>query len=257
MVPSLRFTSLIFAVILVVIPLRGGDFTVSKLHYNSGGRDITVLAYSPTDGKKTHPPVFVLYGSLGNLEDAETRAITHHYSQLLAGMGYQVYALHYLSYFHGELPENNEPLTHVIEAKNLSRIEAIVGDGIRDLAPHHDSVAMAGFSFGATLSLDMAATRHDIAAVVDFYGKAYPWIKVRPVTYRTPTIILHGEKDTEAPIENAFELHAFFRQHDIPNVMHIYPGVGHTFNGNPGAPISLDAQKRALAFLGQYYPVVP
>ena len=237
------------------LPLRAGDFKVVEQHYKSQGRDITVLAYCPADGKKTHPVIFVMYGSLGNLEDAETRAITHHYSKLLAGMGYQVYALHYLSYFRHQLPEDNEPETHVIEAKNLTQIEDCIRDGIRQLAPDHDSVAMVGFSFGATLSMDMAATQPDIAAVVDFYGKAYPWIKARPVTYKAPTIILHGENDTEAPIENAHELHAFFQTHDVPNVIHIYPGVGHTFNGNPNEPVSLDAQKRVLSFLAKNYPL--
>lgn len=241
-------------------PLRAAvEVQVSKQHYTSNGREIEILSYTPQDGKKAHRPIIVLYGSLGDQKDAGTRGITEHYCQTLAALGYQVYADHYLSFFQGQLPQNNKNATHAMEAKDLAQIEQTIRDGIQALRVQDNldpgAVALLGFSFGATLSMDMAATQPDIAALVDFYGKVYPWIKNRPVQYKTPTLVLQGELDTEAPVANAEELRAFFKAHGIIHDVHIYPGVGHTFNANPTAPISLDAQKRVLAFLAKFYPI--
>jgi dipeptidyl aminopeptidase/acylaminoacyl peptidase len=44
---------------------------------------------------------------------------------------------------------------------------------------------------------------------------------------RTPTLIVHGEKDLRVPVSQAHELYAALRHYGVPSRLVIYPREGH------------------------------
>ncbi|MEN6310281.1 MAG: S9 family peptidase [Acidobacteriota bacterium] len=77
----------------------------------------------------------------------------------------------------------------------------------------------------------------DIAGFLETYFGAPPWQaldlynRMSPVTHaaniKTPTLILHGEKDFRVPLPQAEELCAAMRRRGVPVEMFIYPRQGH------------------------------
>ncbi len=77
----------------------------------------------------------------------------------------------------------------------------------------------------------------DIAGFLETYFGDVPWKapalynRMSPVTHaaniKTPTLILHGEKDFRVPLPQAEELCAAMRRRGVPVEMYIYPRQGH------------------------------
>lgn len=78
----------------------------------------------------------------------------------------------------------------------------------------------------------------DIPGYMEFYFSGDPWThadeyaKRSPVTHamniKTPTLILHGEKDSRVPLPQAWEFYRALKKRDIPVEFVIYPGQGHS-----------------------------
>ncbi len=77
----------------------------------------------------------------------------------------------------------------------------------------------------------------DIPGYTEYYLGDVPWktpdryLKSSPVLYaahiRTPTLILHGEKDLRVPLPQAQELYAALKRNGVPVQLIIYPRQGH------------------------------
>lgn len=161
----------------------------------------------------------------------------------------------------------------------LAGVDALVTRGLADPA----RVAIAGGSYGGYFAA-WGATRHTdrFAAAVVFAGisnwtsmsgtsdipeenarvhwgfEGYldhlPLLLERsPVAYaarsRTPTLILHGEKDRRVPVSQAFELYTALRLQGVPVELVTYPRAGH---GLTERAQRLDATRRILDWLERH-----
>jgi acetyl esterase/lipase len=68
--------------------------------------------------------------------------------------------------------------------------------------------------------------------------------EVSPIHYISPddppTLILHGDKDQTVPIKEGHALHAGFKQRGVTTNMIVFPGAGHSFQGD-------DARRATMA----------
>lgn len=161
----------------------------------------------------------------------------------------------------------------------LAGVDALVTRGLADPA----RVAIAGGSYGGYFAA-WGATRHTdrFAAAVVFAGisnwtsmsgtsdipeenarvhwgfEGYldrlPLLLGRsPVAYaarsRTPTLILHGEKDRRVPVSQAFELYTALRLRGVPVELVTYPRAGH---GLTERAQRLDATRRIFEWLDRH-----
>ena len=94
--------------------------------------------------------------------------------------------------------------------------------------------------------------------LVPFFGATVyddPWIYARssPITFvqkhRTPTLILHGERDAEVPAPQGYELWRALRTLGVPSELVVYPDEGHHFR--QGAH-QLDLARRSVEWLQRW-----
>lgn len=77
-----------------------------------------------------------------------------------------------------------------------------------------------------------------------------PYEPVRNVTQNhPPTMLLHGEADTDVPIEQSLLMADEFKKHAVPHRLMTDPEWGHAFDLIPGAPRVADAIDAVVAFL--------
>ncbi|MGH2346542.1 MAG: prolyl oligopeptidase family serine peptidase, partial [Chloroflexota bacterium] len=65
----------------------------------------------------------------------------------------------------------------------------------------------------------------------DPYDPDGPYVRFSPITYvdrvRTPTLILHGERDEDVPIGQGLQFYRALRDRGVPVSMTVYPRAGH------------------------------
>ncbi|OGD20873.1 MAG: hypothetical protein A2W03_02665, partial [Candidatus Aminicenantes bacterium RBG_16_63_16] len=136
----------------------------------------------------------------------------------------------------------------------MSGIDALVGRKIADPA----KLGIMGRSYGGymtawiisqTVRFKVASLGAGMSNLVSFYGQTdipgyteyylgdVPWqaldryMSRSPVLYardiKTPTLILHGEKDFRVPLPQAQELYAALKRNGVPVELIIYPRQGH------------------------------
>src|SRR5262249_2978199 len=77
--------------------------------------------------------------------------------------------------------------------------------------------------------------------------------KTSAITYvkqaRTPTLIMHGERDRRVPLANAQLLYQGLKDHRVPTELLVYQGVGHA----PERPRTQRAmQEQTYAWFGRW-----
>ena len=136
----------------------------------------------------------------------------------------------------------------------MSGIDALVGRKIADPG----KLGIMGRSYGGYMTawiisqtdrFKVASLGAGMSNLVSFYGQTdipgyaeyylgeVPWqaldryMRRSPVTYarniKTPTLILHGEKDFRVPLPQAQELYAALKRNGVPVQLIIYPRQGH------------------------------
>lgn len=94
--------------------------------------------------------------------------------------------------------------------------------------------------------------------LVPFFGASVyddPWIYARssPITFiqrhRTPTLILHGERDSEVPAPQGYELWRALRTLGVPTELVVYADEGHHLRSPEH---QLDVQRRSVDWLRRY-----
>jgi carboxymethylenebutenolidase len=134
-------------------------------------------------------------------------------------------------------------------------------------------LGVAGFSLGATLALDMAAERRDLAVVAyyPFPAGQVPLDENAPpspfslvASMNGPILAFWGDGDEIVAMADAERLGAELTAHHVAYHAVIYPGTGHSFmraaelgSGDHTKAAALDAWARTLSFLDREIPVAP
>lgn len=231
------------AVLMLLVPTGSamGAVREENLTLQSGGKPVTVEAFSPQEGK--HPAILVLHGSDG-LSDAHAAG----YRLLcreLASKGYLVLFPHY---FERTGTLMGGPAENV---KNWPAWVQTIEDAVAKAKTLEQSdggkVGIVGFSLGSYLGLSVSTQEADVAAMVDFFG-GMPRSYVGRVKTMPPVLILHGDADKLVSVDEAYKLEQLLKEKKLPYEMKIYPGQGHGFTGEA----RLDSAKRAMAFLEEH-----
>jgi len=167
-----------------------------------------------------HPAVLILRGVAGP-EDGYTEI-----AERLASWGY-------LALLHGWKIRGDDPPDAQVEA-DLAGALAFLR---KHPAADRERLAVFGFCRGGVHAL-MAATAHpDLRLVVIFHGFAFrrehaqPGLQPYDLAQRiaVPTLILHGTKDEQAPIEGMHRLEQRVREAGRPIEFRYYEGARHGF----------------------------
>jgi len=214
--------------------------------FQSSGKKIRLERFSTTNPGR-HPVVFLTYGAAGMTAGGEA---FRNYAYQLADRGYVVFLIHYFdateSATAGELPVTRSRFELWTKALN---------DGITYAVkdPHVDKhhVGLLGFSLGAFLALWESSQDSRVKVVCEYYGGTSLFLA--PPQRMPTTLILHGEKDSTVPAEEAHKLQRLLEEHHATYDMKIYPRLQHGFDGPDGDPAAAkDAWERTLAFFHKY-----
>ena len=212
----------------------------SPIVFQSGGKPIRLDAYLPTAANGPVPAIIALHGAGGGVSGMER------YAGLLAAQGFAVYLLHFFDRTGTEYADKPTIMrSFPLWMKTLWDATSFV-----ETQPRVDRgrIALLGFSLGAYLSLANSAIDHRVQAVVEFFGgmpKEMNFFMKR----LCPVLILHGEKDSTVPVEEAYRLQKLLEKKQIPYEIKIYPEVGHGFDDQT---VWRDAGLRSLQFLQKY-----
>jgi carboxymethylenebutenolidase len=208
--------------------------------FDSGGKAISLDGFVPQGDARRFPAVIGLHGSGGSYASMAEPAVH------LAAQGFAVYIPHYFE---------RTGSTQITDKASMVRHFPLWGKALWDAVGHVQGqrhveprkIGLVGFSLGAYLALSVASVDPRIQAVVDFFG-GFPKEMKFFMRRLCPTLILHGEADPTVPVQEAHRLQRMLENRGIPHEMHIYPGVGHGFEGET----CRDADRRTLAFLRKY-----
>jgi dienelactone hydrolase len=193
-----------------------------------GGADtgIRMRTWRPkTPGK--HPAILLLHGAAGPSVFTDDENDHHVYPERFAQGGYAVFMPYYT---HGGDP-------FALARGGFAKVA-------RDPDVLADKIAVVGFSRGAAMGLKLAAEEPKVAALVELHGFMSD-ADAKKVKKMPPTFILHGEKDTEVDVREAYKLEKLFKQKKVAYEMHLYPDQGHGFD----EPALGDSIARILDFL--------
>jgi carboxymethylenebutenolidase len=212
----------------------------TRSSFESGGKVIALDCFVPEMNGHRFPAVIALHGSGGGHASMAEPAT------LLATRGYAVYVPHYF---------DRTGATEVNDKATMVRHFPVWGKTLWDAVSHMgrqpqvdpDKIALLGFSLGAYLALSVASVDPRVQAVVDYFG-GFPKEMKLFMRRLCPTLILHGDADPTVPVEEAYHLQEMLEKRGIPYEMQIYPGVGHSFQGETWR----DAGQRTLAFLQKH-----
>ncbi len=170
----------------------------------------------------------------------------------LAGEGYQVLAV---DLYRGEVataPERARELSGSIDQGEASDNLAAAVQFLLDMdAP---AVGSLGWCFGGGQSLQLALSGVPLDATVIYYGQLVTDpAELESITW--PVLGIFGDQDTSIPVAEVEEFRIGLDQADVPNEIHVYPGVGHAFanpSGDNYAPEeTADAWEKTLQFLDE------
>jgi carboxymethylenebutenolidase len=192
-----------------------------------------------------HPAVLILRGVAGP-EDGYTEI-----AERLASWGY-------LALLHGWKIRGDDPPDSIVEGDLAGALKFL-----RSLpAADPQRLAVFGFCRGGVHAL-MAATAHaDLRLVVIFHGFAFRPERARPglqpydlaQKIAVPTLILHGTRDEQAPVEGMRKLEESVSKANRPIEFRYYEGAPHGFavRTHPGydAPTAQASFAEARKFIG-------
>ena len=210
----------------------------------SDGSSIPAFVAMP-EGTGPHPAVLILRGVAGP-EDGYTEI-----AERLASWGY-------LALLHGWKIRGDDPPDSIVEGDLAGALKFL-----RSLpAADPQRLAVFGFCRGGVHAL-MAATAHaDLRLVVIFHGFAFRPERARPglqpydlaQKIAVPTLILHGTRDEQAPVEGMRKLEESVRKANRPIKFRYYEGAPHGFavRTHPGydAPTAQASFAEARKFIG-------
>ena len=182
----------------------------------------------PAAGAGRHPAIVLLHGAAGPGLFTDATSDHRRYPEQLAAAGYAVFMPYYAE-----------------ERGDALEVATLAFEQVRtDPSVDPSRVAVVGFSRGANLALRLGVENAHVAAVVEFYG----WLSgadAAKMTRMPPTLILHGAKDTDVKVDEAYKLEGLFRAKKVEYELLVYPEGEHGF----GRAILPDSITRAITFL--------
>jgi carboxymethylenebutenolidase len=194
-------------------------------HLQSGSHRIRIDYFEPLEKGGRRPAVIVVHGSSGVHQMIPNTATR--YARALAEQGLDTFVVHYFDSTHsiiaGLTAENRHYFTWAkVLADAVSWVRARP-----EVDP--DRVGLLGHSLGAFLAVGVASTDSLINRVVLLGGGLEPFLKEK-VTRMPPTLIFHGEADTEVPLSEAENLVAYLRERGCDVELRVFPNEKHIFS---------------------------
>ena len=122
--------------------------------------------------------------------------------------------------------------------ETLERYHQNVRDGIdwiiNDSGMEPEHLYLLGFSYGATIGINIAAERDDIDALVDFYGDMNMGIHNNQapaefVPQLPPLMLIYGDQDRVVGQDEGQQMIDLLTQYNIPHQEWLIPGMSHGF----------------------------
>jgi len=224
--------------------------TLRGTYPSADGTSIPAFVAMP-EGTGPHPAVLILRGVAGP-EDGYAEI-----AERLASWGY-------LALLHGWKVRGDDPPDSIVEADLAGALAFL-----RTLDADPARLAVFGFCRGGVHAL-MAATAHaDLRLVVIFHGFAFRPERARPglqpydlaQKIAVPTLILHGTRDEQAPVEGMRKLEESVRKAGRPIEFRYYEGAPHGFavRTHPGydAPTAQVSFAEARTFIDAHFQPQP
>lgn len=215
---SLELQSLL-ATVPETHPVRTED-----LSYEVDGQSYAAFVARPDDDQ-THPAVLIFsdWGGLG--PHAKVRA------EMLARLGYIAYAGDI--YGDGKAPEDAQAEamkfygdTALFRARGAANLDRVKTDPTVDPT----RVAVIGYCFGGSASLELARSGADVAGVVSFHGGLQTGEKAAPGAVTARVLVLTGAADPVVPDDAVVAFENEMRDAGTDDwQLHSYSGAMHAF----------------------------
>jgi carboxymethylenebutenolidase len=197
----------------------------------------------------------------------DVRGLYRFYEELalrFAERGYAALAFDYFGRTGGaeKRGDDFEYMPHV-EQTTPKGVQADVGACVARLREAGcETIFTVGFCFGGRNSWLAAASGHDLAGAIGFYGRpgegrpsGTPGPIQRAPEMTAPILALQGGDDPGIPVEDSQALEAALQAAGIEHEVVIYPGAPHSFfdrKHEEFAAASEDAWNRVLAFIERH-----
>jgi carboxymethylenebutenolidase len=197
----------------------------------------------------------------------DVRGLYRFYEELalrFAERGYAALAFDYFGRTAGaeKRGDDFEYMPHV-EQSTPEGVQADVGACVARLREAGcETIFTVGFCFGGRNSWLAAASGHDLAGAIGFYGRpgegrpsGTPGPIQRAPEMTAPILALQGGDDPGIPVEDSQALEAALQAAGIEHEVVIYPGAPHSFfdrKHEEFAAASEDAWNRVLAFIERH-----
>jgi dienelactone hydrolase len=192
--------------------------------------DIYGLMYYPST-PQTRDVVIMLCGGSGFHEQ---------YTHIAESLTQQDYHVVIIDYYGGGKDWGGRGID---SCETLERYHQNVQRGIAwvkdDSGIDPEQLFILGFSYGATIGLNVAAERDDISAVANFYGDMNMGIHndLLPGTFISqlpPVLLIYGDQDRVVSTDEGKEMMHMLEQYGIPHQELVIPGMVHGFVTDKG-----------------------
>ena len=196
----------------------------------------------------------------------DVRGLYRFYEELalrFAERGYAAVAFDYFGRTAGaeKRGDDFEYMPHVQQTTPES-VQADVAASVAALrSPGCETIFTVGFCMGGRHSWLAAASGHDLAGAIGFYGRpgpgndGSPGPAQRAAEMTAPVLALQGGDDPGIPVEESQAFDEALTAAGVEHEVVVYPGAPHSFfdrKYEDFAADSEDAWNRVLAFIGRY-----
>jgi dienelactone hydrolase len=212
------------AIALAAAEIAAGGGRPTKLHFESGGRQIEIDLY-PGAGAAPHRTLIVMPGAGGTLLDGPNLRRT---ARQLAAAGDTVYLLHYFNRT-GTIVAWTSLMERHFDAWLGTVRDAIVWVRARE-GERPAQIGIYGYSLGAFLALAASSDNPAVGAVAERAGGMWNSQEQR-IGKMPPVFMIHGLADQRVPFEKyAQPLLRVLHERGGSVRTHFVPGEGHEFS---------------------------
>jgi dienelactone hydrolase len=161
-------------------------------------------------------------------------------AEYFSSNGYTVFLPHYF-----DATKSSNPTADNYRAW-VNVVKTLLSEERAPPASAHRRSVLVGYSLGASVALAAGSQEVPVDAIAEWYG-SLPDDFFHSLQGMPPLLILHGERDSNIPVENAQQLIKLCGIKQFQCESHIYPDQGHGFMG---AALK-DADSRTLLFLSR------